>query len=139
MPTKQEIIQMMENHLPGEPVNVANDRLPPVYPVLQPPSLAHDQPPTAPRDNGIYTVVQAPISKLREYFQNFVYEVFFFGRSPTGPIWRPTPSGLLPIVQNTIIDPCGISKYHDDPHHCRHSVLYNVRRGFEFRILFWRF
>uniref|UniRef100_T1PLZ3 LITAF-like zinc ribbon domain protein n=1 Tax=Musca domestica TaxID=7370 RepID=T1PLZ3_MUSDO len=53
---------MMENHLPGEPVNVANDRLPPVYPVLQPPSLTHDQPPTAPRDNGIYTVVQAPIN-----------------------------------------------------------------------------
>lgn len=96
MPTKQEIIQMMENHLPGEPVNVANDRLPPVYPVLQPPSLAHDQPPTAPRDNGIYTVVQAPISKLREYFQNFVYEVFFFRQITHRPNLAPDP--IWPIA-----------------------------------------
>lgn len=62
MPTKQEIINMMENHLPGEPVNIAShDRQPPVYPVLQPPSLANDYPPQ--RESGIYSVVQAPISK----------------------------------------------------------------------------
>ncbi|XP_073847505.1 lipopolysaccharide-induced tumor necrosis factor-alpha factor homolog [Musca autumnalis] len=67
MPTKQEIINMMENHLPGEPVNITNNREPPVYPVLQPPSLTQDysqaQPPQPPpRESGVFTVVQAPIN-----------------------------------------------------------------------------
>ncbi|XP_013108747.1 uncharacterized protein LOC106088015 [Stomoxys calcitrans] len=65
MPTKQEIIDMMENHLPGEPINIGRSEQPPAYPSLEPSALQMQQEDTFPENEfrgSVYSITQAPIA-----------------------------------------------------------------------------
>ncbi|XP_075166955.1 uncharacterized protein LOC142239077 [Haematobia irritans] len=70
MPTKQEIIDMMENHLPGEAINIGPSQLPPAYPALDQTVSDQQQPLNQSAAGGgsggrlgsIYSITQAPIN-----------------------------------------------------------------------------
>lgn len=66
MPTKQEIIGMMENHLPGEPISIGSStRQPPAYPTLEGALTGEQMQPLqyGDHDERVYAITAAPISK----------------------------------------------------------------------------
>lgn len=78
MPTKQELIDMMENHLPGEPLDIHSGNQPPAYPSLA--QAKNDMELQSPRGpsgaagnyGGVYSINQAPISKPPIIIRPFV-------------------------------------------------------------------